>query len=48
MIPEDPNNPAYVLIPEDMADKIPSLYSTEESEDQVEVPKFFTLDSSWT
>ena len=48
MIPRDPNNPAYVFIPEDMADKIPALYSTEDSEDPVAVLKFFTPDSSWT
>ena len=48
MIPRDPNNPAYVFIPEDMADKIPALYSTEDSEDPVAVLKFFTPDSSFT
>ena len=48
MIPRDPSNPAYVFIPEDMADKIPALYSTEDSEDPVAVLKFFTPDSSWT
>lgn len=48
MNPRDPNNPAYVFIPEEMADKIPALYSTEDSEDPVAVLKFFTPDSSWT
>ena len=48
MIPRDPNNPAYVFIPEDMADKIPALYSTEDSDNPVAVLKFFTPDSSWT
>ena len=48
MIPRDLNNPAYVFIPEDMADKIPALYSTEDSEDPVAVLKYFTPDSSWT
>ena len=48
MIPRDPNNPAYVFIPEDMADKIPALYSTEDSDDPVAVLKFFTPDSSFT
>ena len=48
MIPRDLNNPAYVFIPEDMADKIPALYSTEDSEDPVAVLKYFTPDSSFT
>ena len=48
MIPRDLNNPAYVFIPEDMADKIPALYSTEDSEDPVAILKFFTPESSWT
>lgn len=48
MIPRDPGNPAYVFIPEDMADKIPALYSTEDSDDPVAVLKFFTPDSSFT
>ncbi len=48
MIPRDPNNPAYVFIPEEMADKIPALYSTENAEDPVAVLKFFTPDSSFS
>ena len=48
MIPRDPKNPAYVFIPEDMADKIPALYSTEKAEDPIAVLKFFTPDSNWT
>jgi len=48
MIPRDPSNPAYVFIPEDMADKIPALYSTEDSEDPVAVLRYFTPDSSFT
>ena len=48
MIPRDQNNPAYVFIPKDMADKIPALYSTEDSDDPVAVLKFFTPDSSFT
>lgn len=48
MIPRDPNNPAYVFIPDDKAKEIPTLYSTENSADPMAVLKFFTPDSSWT
>lgn len=48
MVPRDPSNPAYVFIPKDMADKIPALYSTEDSEDPVAVLRYFTPDSSFT
>ena len=48
MIPRDPNNPAYVFIPEDMAEKIPKLYATEQEDDPLAVLKYFTPDGSWT
>ena len=48
MIPRDPNNPAYVFIPEDTARNIPRLYATEQEADPLAVLKFFTPDGSWT
>ncbi len=48
MIPRDPNNPAYVFIPGDMAGKIPKLYATKKEDDPLAVLKYFTPDSSWT
>ncbi len=48
MIPRDPTNPAYVFIPEELVDKIPALYSTENAADPIAVLKFFTPDSSWS
>ncbi|MFO1003477.1 MAG: DUF2958 domain-containing protein [Planctomycetaceae bacterium] len=48
MIPRDPNNPAYVFIPDEMTDRIPALYATEDSADPTAMLKFFTPDSSWT
>ena len=48
MIPRDPNNPAYVFIPEDTAEKLPKLYATEQEADPLAVLKFFTPDGSWT
>ena len=48
MIPRDPNNPAYVFIPDDMAGKIPKLYATEQEDDPLAVLKYFTPDGSWT
>ena len=48
MIPRDPNNPAYVFIPEDMAEKIPKLYATEQEDDPLALLKYFTPDGSWT
>ena len=48
MIPRDPNNPAYVFIPEDMAERIPKLYATEQEDDPLAVLKYFTPDGSWT
>ena len=48
MIPRDPSNPAYVFIPDDMAEKVPQLYATERNDDPVAQLKFFTPDSSWS
>lgn len=48
MIPRDPNNPAYSLIPEDMVEGLPRLYATENDEDPVARLKFFTPDGAWT
>jgi len=48
MIPRDPSNSAYVFIPDDMKDKIPTLYSSEKTQDPIAVLKYFTPDSSWT
>lgn len=48
MIPRDPNEPAYVLIPEDMKDKIPAMRATESQDAPLAMLKFFTPDSSWT
>ena len=48
MIPRDPNNPAYVFIPEDLAEKLPKLYATEQEDDPMAVLKYFTPDGSWT
>lgn len=48
MIPRNPSNPAYVFIPDEMADRLPGLYATEREEDPVAHLKFFTPDSSWT
>lgn len=48
MIPRDPNEPAYVFIPEDMKDKIPPMRATESQDAPMAMLKFFTPDSSWT
>lgn len=48
MISRDASNPAYVFVPDDMADKVPQLYATERDDDPIAVLKFFTPDSSWT
>lgn len=48
MIPRDPSNPAYVFIPDDMADKIPAMRATENQPDPLAMLKFFTPDSSFT
>ena len=48
MIPRDPNEPAYVFIPEDMKDKIPAMRATESELEPMAMLKFFTPDSSWT
>ena len=48
MIPRDPNEPAYVFIPEDMKDKIPAMRATESQGAPLAMLKFFTPDSSWT
>ncbi len=42
------NNPAYDLIPDDVADLLPHLYATENDSDPVAHIKWFTPDSSWT
>ena len=47
-IPRDPKKPAYVFIPEGVADKLPRLYATENEDDPIAYLKFFTPDSSWT
>lgn len=47
-IPRDPSNPAYDLIPEDLAKTVPRLYSTEKVKDPLVHVKLFTPDSSWT
>ena len=48
MIPRDPNEPAYVFIPEDMRDKIPAMRATESQDAPLAMVKLFTPDSSWT
>lgn len=48
MIPRDPSNPAYVFIPEEMADKIPAMQATENQSDPLALLKYFTPDSSFT
>jgi len=48
LIPRDPSNPAYVFIPEDMADKIPAMRATEGQPQPMAILKYFTPDSSWT
>lgn len=48
MIPRDPNNPAYDLMPADIAEKVPRLYATEKEADPIAHLKYFTPDSSWT
>ena len=48
MIPRDPSNPAYVVIPEDMADKIPAMRATASQSQPMAMLKYFTPDSSWT
>lgn len=47
-IPRDPKNPAYDLIPEDLAGKIPGLNATGKEADPLVHAKLFTPDSSWT
>lgn len=47
-IPRDPNNPAYVMIPDELRDVIPKLYATEKVTDPIVHVKLFTPDSSWT
>ena len=48
MIPRDPSNPAYVFIPDEMAEKLLALYATENQDDPIAYLKFFTPDSSWS
>jgi len=48
MIPRDPNESAYVFIPEDMKDKIPAMRATESQGTPLAMVKLFTPDSSWT
>ena len=48
MIPRDPSNPAYELVPPAMVEKIPKLYEQEQNNDPVAWLKLFTPDSYWT
>jgi len=48
MIPRDLSNPAYVFIPDEIAEQLPRLYATEHDADPIAYLKFFTPDSSWT
>ncbi len=48
MIPRDPNDPAYVFIPDEMKDKIPAMRATESELEPMAMLKFLTPDSSWT
>lgn len=48
MSPRDPTNPAYNLMPAEISQKVPTLYSTEKESDPIAHVKFFTPDSSWT
>lgn len=41
-------NPAYVYIPDELRDTIPTLYATESDPDPTVWVKLFTPDSSWT
>lgn len=47
-MPIDPMNDAHVLIPTELANDLPPLYSTEQELDSLARVKFFTPDSSWT
>ena len=48
IVPRDPTNPAYVLVPNDMLTSLPPLYATQDQDHPVAYLKFFTPDSSWT
>ena len=47
-VPRDGTNPAYQLIPDEIAKDIPKLYETENVKDPIAHVKLFTPDSSWT
>ncbi len=42
------NTAAYVYIPDELREKVPPLYATEEQSDPTVWVKLFTPDSSWT
>jgi len=48
LIPRDPTNPAYQLIPDELLSVIPRLYATEQIADPEVYVKIFTPDSNWT
>ena len=48
VIPRNPTNPAYQLIPDELKATIPKLYATENVADPIVQVKLFTPDSSWT
>lgn len=48
MIPRDSSNPAYVFVPDEMREQIPSLYASSQQDDPLAIVKLFTPDSSWT
>ncbi len=47
-IARDPNNPAYVMIPDELKDVIPKPYATEQVPDPNVYVKLFTPDANWT
>ena len=47
-VPRDETNPAYQLMPEEIAKNVPKLYETEKTDDPIAHVKLFTPDSSWT
>ena len=47
-VPRDETNPAYQLMPEEIAKDIPKLYETDKVKDPIAHVKLFTPDSCWT
>ena len=48
MSPNHTLDDAHILMPDDVAARIPPLYETEKESDPVAALKFFTPDSSWS